>query len=864
MFPHNITRDEAQRRSAHLNTDSYRVLVDVSGADPEGNPLAEPEATFVSSSTVRFQADESVESYIDLIADSLYSASLDGQALDVAGFANSRLGFSVDAGWHELTVVGLCRFSRSGQGLHRFVDPADHKVYLYTQFEVSDARRMYACFEQPDLKATFELEVIAPRHWEVASNSAAVEPEPIRGDMARWSFAPTLRISTYITALIAGEYYREHSSFSAAGGEVPMSLLCRQSVKDHLDSDRILATTHGGFKVFEEHFGMAYPFGSYDQAFVPEYNMGAMENAGCITFRDEYLFRSRQTSAAYESRDNTILHELAHMWFGDLVTMTWWDDLWLNESFAEWASHFAQAEMAEDPLSVWAMFTNARKNWAYRQDQLPTTHPIAADMVDLEAVELNFDGITYAKGASTLRQLVAFVGREEFLAGIRDYFAEHAFGNTQLKDLLIALEKSSGRDLSGWSAEWLEKPGVNLLRADFDVDDAGTFTRFAISQSAIESAPTLRHHRIAIGLYNLVDGTLTRTERFETDIADASTEVAELVGKSRPDLLLVNDDDLTYAKIRLDDRSQATVIEHLSDLESDLARAVCWGAAWDMCRDGELPAREYVELAFGAVAAETDLSGVAKVLAQARSAVNNYAPRDQRADLVQQLETGTGRLLRSAEPGSDHQLAFARGLAASVESDAGVSVLEGWLSGAEIPDGLTVDADLRWLVLSDLAALGRVGDAEIDAELAQDNTITGSQNAAGARAAQPLAEAKAAAWERATNDATVPNETHQQIVASFWQFGQEDVLAGYGDRYLQMCEDISSSAGVWEKMGQTLQSNALESLYPSPYADQAWLDKVGDWMGSATLTEPVKRVLAERGDDAARALRAREANATSN
>ena len=305
----------------------------------------------------------------------------------------------------------------------------------------------------------------------------------------RWEFAETAPISTYLTALVAGDYHRVEQSYRAAAGELPMAILCRQSLAEHLDADRIFRITPDGFGVFERHFAFPYPFGKYDQVFVPEYNGGAMENVGCVTVRDEYVFRSRATPAAYVARDDTLLHELSHMWFGDLVTMRWWDDLWLKESFATWASNFASSELADDPATAWASFTNGFKSWAYRQDQLPSTHPIAADMVDLEAVEQNFDGITYSKGASVLVQLVAFVGRDAFLAGLRRYFAEHAYGNTELADLLRALESASGRDLSSWSAQWLETTGVNTLRADFALAADGTFERFAVQQSADSRAP---------------------------------------------------------------------------------------------------------------------------------------------------------------------------------------------------------------------------------------------------------------------------------------------------------------------------------------------------------------------------------------
>ncbi|RCK69254.1 aminopeptidase N [Desertihabitans brevis] len=856
VFPDNLTRDEARQRSELVSTDSYQVLVDLSGNAPDGTALSAPEHNFVTTSTVRFSS-RAGRTHIDLIADHLYSATLDGAALDVATFADSRLPLELTEGDHELVVVAMHRYSRSGLGLHRFVDPADGLVYLYTQFEVSEARRVYACFEQPDLKATFELSVIGPAGWTVASNAPSVEPTDVAEGLQRWDFTPTLRISTYITALVAGSYHRVTDTYTGVHGDVPLSLLCRQSKVADLDAERILATTKAGFDVFEQHFGTPYPFGTYDQAFVPEYNMGAMENAGCVTLRDEYLFRSRVTKAQYDGRDNTILHELAHMWFGDLVTMSWWDDLWLNESFAEWASHFAQAETG-DPHEPWATFANSRKIWAYRQDQLPSTHPIAADMVDLEAVELNFDGITYAKGASALRQLVAFVGRDHFLEGVRTYFQRHAFGSTRLSDLLTCLTEASGRDLSGWSGQWLEQAGVNTLRADFDTDADGRFTRFAVLQGATEQHPTLRAHRLAIGLYTLDGEVLRRTHRVEVDVDGERTEVADLVGQQRPDLVLLNDDDLTYAKVRLDERSLQTLTEHIHHLESPLARALCWGAAWDMCRDAEMGAADYLELVLRGIATESDLAAVQRTLGQAQLAVHQYTPRDQRETLARRWTSGLASLLAAAVPGSDHQLALAQALARSIRTDAGVRVLQGWLAGEEVPEGLEVDTDLRWLLITQLARLGQVDEAAVAAEQQRDQTIAGAERAAGARAARPTAEAKQAAWALAVDDPDVPNETQYQVCVAFWQFGQEEVGAPFVDRYLQAVEDISAARGVWATKGLSLKNNVLEHLFPVPLADQALVERIERWIGERELTEPVRRVLAERLDDARRALRCQQ------
>lgn len=858
----NITREEAQRRSQVITAHSSKVLVDLSGRDPNGDRLAEPTETFVSSSTIKFSSTGG-ESHLDLIADGVYAADLDGTPLDPATFSNNRFPFTTESGTHEITVTALCRYSHSGEGLHRFVDPADGKVYLYTQFEIADARRMYANFEQPDQKMTFELHVIAPTGWTVVSN--APTPEPTEGPwegMSRWSFEPTLPISTYLTALVAGEYHVNHGTIHASSGDMDADILCRQSMKKYLDADRIRTTTQRGFDVYESEFGYPYPFGKYTQSFVPEFNAGAMENAACVTHRDDLLFRSRVTAAAYENRDNTILHELAHMWFGDLVTMKWWDDIWLNESFAEWASHHCQEKIVEKHggIDPWVSFANQRKTWGYTQDQLPTTHPIAADMVDLDTVEQNFDGITYAKGASALKQLVAFVGEAQFLAGVRTYFAENAFSNTELKDLLHQLQVASGRDLSSFTEQWLRTPGVNTVCPDYDVDNNGKFTRFDIVQTATEKYPTLRTHRLGIGIYTLTDGKLVRSERLDVDIHDERTPIAALVGHSCGDLVLLNDADLTYAKVRLTHRSMATLIEHIDALSDPLARALCWGSAWDMCRDAEMKAQDYVTLVGKGLPSETDLTAVTSLIRQATTAAISYTSPENRQDVRSNLVAILAKGLRDAKPGSDHQVAYANGLAAAATIDA-TALLLGWLNGEEVPEGLDIDQGMRWRLLIALARMGQVGEPEITAELQRDNTISGSEQATGARAAIPTAEAKQATWQRATSDDSVPNETYRQLVSQFIQPNQAEVLSKYVDPYLDLCRAIDSREGQWANAGHAQIQNALTWLFPSTETiDGAWLDKLDGWIRQNNPGSTVRRVLAERADNARRALRCQAAS----
>ena len=835
----NLTREEASERASLVSTETYVVELDLT---------PDSEERFGSVTTITFTAIPGSSTFVDLVDGDLESITLNGVAIDTSVYANSRIALTDLAASNELRVAATCKYSRSGEGLHRFIDPADNRVYLYTQFEVPDARRVFATFEQPNLKATFEFHITAPAHWQVVSNSPTPEPSPVRNGVSVWHFAPTKKMSTYITALICGEYDVVRDVYKGAYEDIELGIFCRQSVREHLDQDDLFLITKQGFGFFEGAFEMGYPFGKYDQLFVPEYNMGAMENAGAVTFRDEMIFRSRETVAAYEQRANTILHEMAHMWFGDLVTMNWWDDLWLNESFAEFAASHASANATRFTDS-WTSFTNSRKNWAYRQDQLTSTHPIAADNYDLHAVEANFDGITYAKGASALKQLVAWVGEKDFFAGLRQYFAKHAYGNTELGDLLVELESASGRELEDWAKEWLQTSGVNTLHARFSVDDTGSFTSFAVEQSAIEAYPTLRRHRIAIGLYNRVDGKLVRTERVETDIRGESTDVVELFGQKQPDLILLNDDDLTYAKIRLDERSFTTLLESIATFEHSLPRALCWGSAWDMTRDAELTSSDFVSLVLAGVGSESDLTAVGSLLRQGLSSINLFTAADKRVELKTRWEAAVKGLVEAAEPGSDHQLAFVRAYALATSTPVFVNTL---LDGG-LP-GLTVDSDLRWTLLTALSRIGAADDIAISAELARDNTISGQEHAAAARAIRPTAADKEVAWESVVNRTDVPNETRRSIALAFQVHGQEEVLEPYVDKYLKMAETVLEDKGVW------MARVALEYLFPLANPSQENLEKVDSWLNVTKSGAATKRYVSEGRDDLARALRAQKAH----
>ncbi|MFD9861216.1 aminopeptidase N [Streptomyces alboflavus] len=853
----NLTREEAQQRAKLLTVDSYEIDLDLSGAQEGG--------TYRSVTTVRFDsAEANAETFIDLIAPAVHEVVLNGHALEVGVvFRDSRIALRhLAQGANELKVVADCEYTNTGEGLHRFVDPVDQQAYLYTQFEVPDARRVFASFEQPDLKATFQFTVKAPSGWSVISNSPTPEP---KDDI--WTFAPTPRLSTYVTALIVGPYHSVHSVYEKDGQSVPLGIYCRPSLAEFLDADAIFDVTRQGFDWFQEKFDYAYPFAKYDQLFVPEFNAGAMENAGAVTIRDQYVFRSKVTDAAYEVRAATILHELAHMWFGDLVTMEWWNDLWLNESFATFAEAACQAYApgSKWPHS-WTTFANSMKTWAYRQDQLPSTHPIMADIRDLDDVLVNFDGITYAKGASVLKQLVAYVGMDAFFSGVQAYFKQHAFGNTRLSDLLGALEETSGRDLKTWSKKWLETAGINVLRPVVDVDSAGNITSFAIKQEApalpegAKGEPTLRPHRIAIGLYDLDDsaggsGKLVRTDRVELDVDGELTAVEELVGRARPDVILLNDDDLSYAKVRLDTESLAFVTEHLGDFEASLPRALCWASAWDMTRDAELPTRDYLSLVLSGIGKESDIGVVQSLHRQVKLALDLYAaPAGREAALTRWTEA-TLEHLRAAEPGGDHQLAWARAFAATARTESDLALLEGLLDGSESIEGLAVDTELRWAFVARLAATGRLDEAGIAAEFERDKTAAGERHAAAARAARPTAAAKAEAWASVVESDKLPNAVQEAVISGFVQTEQRELLAPYTQKFFDAVKS------VWESRSHEMAQQVVVGLYPAVQVSQETLDATDAWIAAAEPTAALHRLITESRAGVERALRAQAADA---
>lgn len=835
----NLSRAEAKERADHLYVNSYVVTLDVTKG----------EETFYSKSEVSFTCNKpGYATFIDAVGRSVISATLNGVAVDTSNFDGESIFLTNLAADNHLIIEIEAEYSKSGEGLQRSVDPSDGEVYLYSQGETAHIRNMFPCFDQPALKATFTLTVTTPGHWQAVSNNP-VESKVTKGDQIEWKFSTTPRIATYLDALIAGPYSSVHDVYKGQK-EIPLGIYCRKSMMQYLDPEDIFLITKQGFEYFEKTFGLAYPFEKYDQIAVVDFNFGAMENAGAVTFREDVLvFRSHMPDKAYLSRANTILHEMAHMWFGDMVTMSWWDDLWLNESFAEWSSYLALAE-ATRFNGAWSEFNSARKNWAYRQDQLSSTHPIIADMVDMEAVNANFDGITYAKGASVLHQLVAHVGRPQFIAGLQKYFAKHAWGNTTLEDLLVELEASSGRKLGAWVNTWLQTAGVNTLRPSLDIDGA-VYKSITIKQEAPlipAGSKELRPHRLAVGLYDISGEALKLRKSVELDVVGETTVVAELAGEKVADLLLINDRDLSYAKLRFDDRSIATLKTHLGKLDDALARALCWASIWDMHRDAEISSADFLEIALNGLAGESDDAIVNIVLGQLGTSVEAYAKDSNRDAYREKLADGLWSLTQKSVPGSDLQLLISRAFAINAQTAEQTAKIRELLDGSA--PGLKVDADLRWYFLIALTERGATTKAELDAEVAKDNTTTGNLAYETCLAAMPNHEAKAYAFNKGL-DAEVATSVRSALVAGFQRPIQRTLLEPFVNLY------FDNLISVWESRSYEPAAKFVTGFYPTWIVKQSTVDATNAWLNGAGKDSPtvLRKLVKESQDGLIRALK---------
>ncbi|GAA1604381.1 aminopeptidase N [Actinoplanes couchii] len=848
---HNLTQVEAAERSRLLEVTGYDITLDLT--DGHGNPGS---GTFRSTTVVTFRCTEpGASTFVEAAAASIHSATLNGEPLNLGGWSpETGLPLSGLAAENVLEVSGDFKYSASGQGLQRSQDPVDEEIYLYTQFETADAQRAYVCFDQPDLKSVFTWHATVPAHWKVVSNMPVDSEEESGAGAKTVHFTTSPKMSTYITAICAGPYHEVRDSHDG----IELGVFCRASMAQYLDADDLFLVTKQGFDFFHEKFGIRYPLPKYDQLWVPDFNAGAMENFGCVTHAEaHYIFRSQVTDYEYEQRANTILHELAHMWFGDLVTMRWWNDLWLNESFAEWASHWCNTEATRFG-DAWSTFLSIRKAWGYRQDQLSSTHPVYCEMPDLEAVEVNFDGITYAKGASVIKQLVAYVGLDPFLTGLRAYFAKHAWGNATFDDLLTELETASGRELRKFAAQWLETAQVNTLRPVVEIGADGAYTSVAVQQEAPAGYPTLRTHRVAIGLYDLDGERLVRRDLIEADVSGESTEITALTGVRAPDLLLLNDEDLTYAKLRLDERSLNSLVQHIGKFGSSLPRALSWAAAWDMLRDAEMASRDYVALVCAGLPAETDINLATATLRQAATALASFADPEWAPQGWAQLGRLAEERLAASEPGSGWQLTWARAFVTAARTPEQAAVLRGWLSGDARPEGLVVDTELRWSLLQALAALGAAAESEIDDELAADKTASGEREAAIARALLPTAESKARVWADLTGPAAPPNWLNRSLLIGFQSTRQVDLTAPYAAKFFDVVAD------VWARSDSEPAQEFATMAYPVYQISEETVALTEAWLAREGHPASLRRLVAEGRDGVLRALKARAKDRAAN
>ncbi|MEU3852486.1 aminopeptidase N [Streptomyces sp. NPDC029554] len=826
-----LTRDEAQTRAGLLDVHRYTIDLDLTGGDE----------TFDSHTLIAFSARTDGDTFVEIRPAELRSVTLDGQPLDPESLDGNRLPLkNLTAGEHELRVHAAMRYSRTGEGMHRFTDPTDGETYVYTQLFLDDVQRVFAAFDQPDLKAVFELSVRAPQGWTVLANGVTEHT----GD-GRWRAAPTPPISTYLVAVAAGPW---HSVRTEHRG-LPFGLHCRRSLAPYLDADadELLDVTRACYDRYHEKFDEPYPFDSYDQAFVPEFNAGAMENPGLVTFRDEFVYRSAVTDTERQTRAIVIAHEMAHMWFGDLVTLKWWDDIWLNESFAEYMGYQILTE-ATRFTDTWTDFGVARKSWGYDADQRPSTHPVAPEAVDDTASALlNFDGISYAKGAGALRQLVAWLGEKDFLAGINTHIARHRFANATLADFIDSLAGATERDVHAWADAWLRTTGVDTLTPHIAPGDHGTC---ALTVDRAGSRP----HRIAVGLYDrdLGDdgGHLVLRERLHLDLPQ---DGAQPIGK-RPALLLLNDGDLGYAKVRFDPESFETVRKDLSGLPSPLTRAVVWNALRDAVRDGELAPGAYLETARAHLPLETDLAIVQGVLAFAATHITDrYLTPEERPAALATLSELCRDLIRRTEDGDNPGLRLIA-VRHRIDAAAHPDTIAAWLADGTVPGGPELDPELRWRVLARLAVLGATDEAAIAAELQRDPSATGQEGAARCRAALPDPEAKARAWAAMFSSDDLSNYLFSATARGFWQPEQADLVREYVPRY------YADAVPVADRRGPAIATAVGRDAFPAHAVDADSLHLGEQCLRDADPGPALRRSLVDQLDDLKRALRVRQAH----
>jgi aminopeptidase N len=836
----NLTRTAARARADLIDVTSYDVTLDL------GTPANE---VFRSVTTVSFACTRpGAEVVVDVAARGLVAATLNGREVSVAGFdPGEGLCLPDLAATNTLTVVGDFDYATGTRGMVRYADPADGEVYLFTSFQPADAQRVFACFDQPDLKAVFTFRLRVPRAWKAVSNMPVARREPDGSDTDLVVFDPTPPMSSYLPVVCAGPYaeVRDRSQGRDLG------LFCRPAMLAHLDAENLFELTRRGLDFYEQNFGYRYPLPKYDQIGTPG-QPGAMENMGAVVFGERFLiFRSTPTIEDRALRVFTMLHELAHMWFGDLVTMRWWDDLWLNEAFATWAAFWCSAAITDLP-EPWAFFVLQQKRLGLDADQLSTTHPVAADVPDVEATETNFDAITYLKGAAVLQQLTAYVGIDNFLTAMRNYFHSFEWRNATADDLLAELTAASGRDIGEFAALWLRTASVNTLRPQIDVDGQGRYLEFAVVQEAPPQHPTLRTHRIGVGVYDLVDARLHRRRLLDVEVTGPRTVVAALRGEPTADLVLVNDEDLTFAKIRLDDRSLSTLLTHIADLPSAVSRAVCWLATVDMVNDAEMRTRDLVTLVVNGLAGESVTSLIQAVVEFLQRALRFYADPAWAPAGWSAVAAMAQTAARAAPAGSAEQLTWVRAFAGFARSDSDLAELSRWYAGVGLPNGVRLDPDLRWIMVKALVAGGAAGPDTITAERSRDTSVGGARHELGARALIPAVEAKRALWATITQGTELPLENRIHAMFQYASATDIDLTPTYVADYL------ATSDRLFAEQGPEVGRYFALFAFPLAHISSDTLDAIATWETAGGHAPTVVRAVAQGRDHIVRALRARE------
>jgi len=832
-----LSQVDAEARAARVSKTGYRLALDITPGS----------ATYRGDVTIAFDLTGRGSLFLDYRGKTIERLEANGQVIAAPEWTGYRLTIPGDAlreGANELHIVYENDYDHSGDGFHQFTDPEDGEEYLYTNFEPYESHRLFPQFDQPDIKASYSLTVTAPSHWELVANSRETGRTEAGGGRSTWTFETTKPFSTYLFALVAGPY----QAFRDQHGEIPLGLYCRKSMAKYLDTAELFEITKQGLDFYADFFDFPYPFGKYDQLFVPEFNAGAMENVGCVTHNEFMVYRDPPTENQRRRRAEVVLHEMAHMWFGDLVTMRWWNDLWLNESFATFMSYLSMTS-ATRFTNGWQDFSTAIKNWAYRQDQLVTTHPIAAVVNDTEETFLNFDGITYGKGASVLKQLVAAIGMEGFREGMRHYFRTHAYSNATLAQFMQSLEAGSGQSLSEWSRAWLETPSLNTLGAQWEADGERV-TRLALTQTAPEEYPTIRPHTLEIGLLRDADGSMEITS-IPARITTTEVVIPEAEGKPKPSLVFPNYGDYAYAKVALDAESVAWVKGNIDRVDDTLLRQLLWSSLWNMTRDAQLKAQEFLELVNTRVVREPDITIVESVLGQASLALTRLLPDAWRPEQAHRLFETAWTGLQAAT--GDAQIIWARALVGAAETEADLRFAASLADGERVVEGLTIDQDMRWSLATKFVAYGLEGaEARLAAEVERDASDRGSRAKIAAEVSRPEAGAKAEAWNKFLGDGFGSFHLTRAAMGGFNWPHQRELLAPYYDRF------FAEAPGAFTRDENAFAEAYFLTLFPRYRVDEETMARADRLMAEHGANSPLlTRLVKEANDELARALRCR-------